>query len=58
MKAKEKGELPLTLYQDGDDNISLTLKEIVHSDEGTTLEGTYVNSKGNTRRVLYKKIQK
>ena len=58
MVAKEKGEAPLKLYLDTNDKITLTLKENVYSDESTTLEGTYVNSKGNTRRVLYKKNKK
>ena len=58
MVAKEKDDSPLTLYLDTNDKITLTLTDNVYSDDVRTLEGTYVNSKGNTRRVLYKKIQK
>lgn len=57
MVAKEKGEAPLKLYLDTNDKITLTLKENVYSDDVRTLEGTYVNSKGNTRRVHYKKTR-
>lgn len=57
MMAKEKDVSPLTLYLDTNDKITLTLTEDVYSDDVRTLEGTYVNSKGNTRRVLYKKTR-
>lgn len=55
MVAKEKDVSPLTLYLATNDKITLTLTDNVYSDDVRTLEGTYVNSKGNTRRVLYKK---
>lgn len=55
MVAKEKDDSPLKLYLDTNDKITLTLTEDVNSDDVRTLEGIYVNSKGNTRRVLYKK---
>lgn len=58
MVAKEKDVSPLTLYLDTNDKITLTLTDNVYSDDVRTLEGTYVNSKGNTRRVHYKKTSK
>ena len=55
MVAKEKGEAPLKLYLDTNDKITLTLKENVYSDESTTLEGTYVNSKATRAAYSTKK---
>lgn len=53
MVAKEKTELPITLYLEGNDKIKLTLKDNVSADGTRSLEGTYINSKGNSRKVNY-----
>ena len=50
MVAKGKDVTPVTLYLKDNDRVKITLKDNEHS-----LEGTYVNSKGNTRSVKYTK---